>query len=243
MADRDLEFLAPGQAAALRRNPEFLTAALDAPRIFERLAGDPDALLSVSPQLLFSVFLRRVVRDLGQSRFTLEASGGRSRVPVFDAPQVRAFLEEAAVRDYLAEMLASFTRVYSGSAWRRTRRGWRRYRFSELDLGSLQQLAAAAGEIDRFHLERRIGDVALLLAGVFADGARLPRLRRPSIEELELTGALRYERAARHPLAVRCGEAPVLSRLSGGFRLARKALNYLTDRYLYPFRASWFPAA
>jgi hypothetical protein len=162
---------------------------------------------------------------------------------VFDAPQVHGFLEEPSVLAYLADMLASFTRVYSGSTWRRTRRGWRRRRFSELDLASLEALEPGASGTDLFHLDRRIGDVALLLAGVFPDAALRPRLHQPTLEQLERTGSRRYGRAAHHPLALRSGEAGVLSRLAAGFRLARKALNFLTDRYLYPFRANWFPAA
>jgi hypothetical protein len=243
LSDRDLEFLAPGRGDILRRNPEFLLAALDAPAVFERLSGDPDALLHVSPYLLFSVFLRRALRELREARFTLEAAGARRRVPVFDAAQVRALLSDPTVRDYLADVLASFTRVYSGSTWRRTPRGWRRHRFSELDVASLQELEAQVSETERFHLDRRIGDVALLLTGVFPDALAVPRLRQPSLEELEQTGARRYGRAAQHPLAYRSGDAAVLARLAERFHLARKALNFLTDRYLYPFRANWFPAA
>lgn len=242
LSDRDLEFLAPGRAEALRRNPEFIEAALAAPQAFERLRDDPEAFLRVSPRLLFGVFLRRVERDMEDVTFTLEASGSRRRVPVFDAAQVHAILTAPGVREYLADMLASFNRVYSGTAWRRTPRGWRRARFSELNLVSLAALAAQAGEADRFHFDRRIGDVALLLSGVFADAAAEPRLHSLSLEEIESLGAERYERAARHPLARSSGDAAVLDLLATRFRLARKALNQLTDRYLYPFRASWFPA-
>jgi hypothetical protein len=241
LSDRDIEFLAPGRAEELRRDPRLLAVALESPELYARLKAERDPLLRVSPFVLFGVLVRQAVRDLRQARFTVERSGLRGRVVVFDAPRVRAFLDEPGIVDYLAELLASFTRVYSGSWWRRTPAGWRRRRFSELDLRSLEALHAEAGEEERFWLDRRMGEVALFLVGVFPDAVRRPRLHGRTAEELEAFGAEHYERAAQHPLAERSGLAGLLGQLAARFTLARKALNFVTDHYLYPLRADWFP--
>lgn len=241
LSDRDLEFIAPGRADALRRDPDLVQSALDDPALFVRLSGDPDALLKVSPTVLFTVFLREAARELAKTRFTMERTGFRQRVAVFDAIDVCAFLSNRVVSDYLGELLASFTRVYSGSTWQRGKRGWRRRRFSELDLRSLEALQATAPPADQFRLDRRIGDVALFLLGVFPDAAHRPRLRAHSPEELTIIGAGRYRRAAVHPLAEASGLKPALERLGSHFTLARKSLEFVSERYLYPQRDAWFP--
>jgi hypothetical protein len=243
LADRDLEFLWPGHVEALRRDPRLLAVALDSPELFQRLAAEPEPLLKVTPFILFSVYVRQAARELRAARFTVERAGVGQRVAVFDAPQVRRFLEDPEVVDYLSELLASFTRVWSGTHWRRTKRGWRRRRFSELDLRSLEAMEAeVTSPEERFQLDRRIGDVALFLLGVFPDAMGRPRLRARSPEELAAVGAARYERAAAHPLAARAGVARPLAALAARFHLGRKALNFVTDRYLYPLRAEWFPS-
>lgn len=242
VSEADLRYIAPESAEHLRRDPRLLAEALNDPGLYRRLAAERDALVKVSPFTLFSVFMRQAVRDLGAARFTVERAGLRQRVAVFDAPQVRDFLAEPPIVDYLSELLASFTRVRSGVAWRRTRAGQRRRRFSELDLRSLEAMEAEASVADRFYLQRRMGDVALFLLGVFPDAMQRPRLHGRSPDEVESIGARRYRQAAGHPLAARAGVAPLLSTLAQRFHLACKALNFVADRYLYPLQTSWFPA-
>ncbi len=242
LSDRDLEYMAPGRADALRRDPRLLALALDDAALFTRLSEEGDALLKVSPFVLFHVFMRQAVRELGRTAFTVERAGFRQRVAVFDAPQVRDFLDDPTMVAYLSELLASFTRVSSGSTWHRTKRGWRRRRFSDLDLRSLEAMEADASAGDRFYLDRRMGEVALFLLGVFPDAMQRPRLHGRTPEEVEVIGAARYRRAAGHPLAERAGVAPLLGTLSRRFRMARKALNFITDRFLYPLRTQWFPS-
>jgi hypothetical protein len=243
LSDRDLAFLAADQAGRLRADPDKLDALLDQPAVAARLMRDEDALLHVTPYLLFSVILRQARRDLQERTYTMEWTAPRARVPVFDADRVARFLSEPRERDYLVELLASFTRVYSGSVWRRTRHGYRRRRFSELDLASLEAMEAEAPDGERFYLRKRLGDAALFLTGVFPDhvGRSLPRQR--SLEEIERDGATWYQGAARHKLARPAGMEDQLRFLATNFHGARKALNFVTDRYLYPYRASWFPAA
>ncbi len=92
-------------------------------------------------------------------------------MPLFDAPSLRDFLSSRARRLFLAELLASFTRVASGQY--RVRSGGRppTGRFNELDPAALAALAATVTEADRPGVCRRLGAVALFLTGVFPDYA------------------------------------------------------------------------
>ena len=67
-----------------------------------------------SPFLAFGVAVHRAVADLAAMDYLPERSGLRQRVPVFDTPELRDFLGSAERRLFLAELLASFTRVASG---------------------------------------------------------------------------------------------------------------------------------
>jgi hypothetical protein len=243
LSDRDLTFLAPGEGGRLRANPARLDELLSQSTLAARLTRDPEALLHVTPYLLFSVLLRQARRDLQERPYTMEWTAPRARVPVFDADQVAGFLAEPRERDYLVELLASFTRVYSGSVWRRTRHGYRRRRFSELDLASLEAVEAEAPDGERFYLKKRLGDAALFLTGVFPDHVGRAMLRQRSLEQIERDGAGWYQGASRHALARPAGMEEQLAYLASHFHGARKALNFVTDRYLYPYRANWFPAA
>ena len=156
------------------------------PRVFSAVFGTPspapsaapEVLVFASPFLAFGVAVHRAVADLAAMDYLPERSGLRQRVPVFDTPELRDFLGSAERRLFLAELLASFTRVASGryrvpgsasgpgagSGGRsRTRR------FSELDPVKLAGLIEVAPEESRPGIYRRLGDVSLFLAGVFPD--------------------------------------------------------------------------
>ncbi|MBX6378000.1 MAG: hypothetical protein IRY95_05560 [Clostridia bacterium] len=278
LSDADLAFLvetvgsggmAPAQVVELLRDkPDLVDILLDDPRLFHRLTAPGEgeaALVRVSPFLLFTVFLRQAQRDLRASLYTQEWVGPRVRVPVFDVEDLRRFVADRERQDYLADLLASYTRVASGTVWFRTARGLRRRRVSELDLERLVALLEVADDDQRFLLYRRLGDLTLFLSGVFADyvgGRRRWFWRRgtapdawrragatmaavedaaTAIELLETLGERYYALAAEHPRAGQSGLQRVLAGLSQNFRLARRVLNFVADRYILPFRAQWFP--
>src|SRR6202521_5162447 len=119
----------------VRRDPEEPEALIHNPAPFRTLFTAPgrDPLLRGSPFLLFAVLIHRVVRALGQASFVEEWVGPRQRVPVFDTGSLRDFGADPMRRFFLAQLLASYTKVASGSTLVKTSRGWRRRRFSELD--------------------------------------------------------------------------------------------------------------
>ena len=247
----------------LRSSPALLADVLGQPSLFEALfaSRERDPLLVASPFLVFSVLVHRVARDLEETRYVPERLGRGRAVPVFDVGGLTAFLADAPHRHFLAELLASYTRVSSGSVWQRTARGWRRRRYSELDPLRLAELLEVAGEDQRAALCRRLGDLALFLTGVFPEhvaahpleARHVERIRRllraESPDELLLAGGgqdrgiwlLEWMGRQSYRLA-----APALSDLAtvvDGFGRARRVLNVLTERYLYPSRERWFPDA
>jgi hypothetical protein len=266
LSDADLSAMAAatdGEAAA-RGDPRRIEAQIDSPALFRRLFATPgrDPLLQGSPFLLFAVLVHRAIRDLGQASFVEEWVGPRQRVPVFDVGGLREFGADPMHRFFLAELLVSYTHVASGSLLVQTRRGWRRRHFSELDPVRLIELAELLPDAERASVYRRLGDLSLFLTGVFPDYAaeqlvvererrRLERAlaaadreaadRRDGIWLLESLGRRAY-RIAQHAADRRSAMAGVLAEVSENFAVARRVLNFLTDRYLFPLRRQWFAA-
>ena len=218
--------------------------------------------VGVSPFLAFAVAVHRTAAVLESATFVDERWAPRMRVPVFDTASLRRLLDDPERRYFLVELLASYTRVTSGVTWTRTARGWRRRRFSELDPARLAGLLEVVQPIERPGIYRRLGDLALFLRGVFPDhpapvapGAATERLLRVSgvgpdgladldgHQLLELLGARWYgaavasARAAGHPVT---GTLAVAADIGDHFHDARRVLNAVTDRYLFPWRERWF---
>jgi hypothetical protein len=242
-------------ADVIQGDDSLVQAMLDDDRLFARLTGDEEAALQLSPWLFFTVLLRRAGRDLERESFTVELRG-RQRVFLFDVKRVVELLQDAAVRDYLAILLASFVRVESATVRVRVRPGiWHRYRVSELDVESMLRYAGTLDHDSRFPVYRRIGDVCLFLAGIFPEhihGLRRSgsggQLRPPArgrllttLEDYEAQGQALYRLASEHELAREHGLDDVLGRLSEDFVLAEKALNFVATRYLQLARYRWFP--
>jgi hypothetical protein len=129
-------------------------------------------------------------------------------------------------------------KVRSTTLWERSGGRWRRRRFSELDPLDLAELGAF----------ERLGDLALFLSGVFPEHVaahpleprQLSRLamlldRQPGeiaragepFWHLEWVGRSAYERAGAARAAI-------------DFRSARRLLNIVTARHLFPLRERWF---
>src|SRR2546428_3073371 len=180
LSDADLVLLAGAgePIRPARPGPERIEALIDSPTVFRTLFGTPgrDPLLRGSPFLLFAVLIHRVVRDLGAASFVEEWVGPRQRVPVFDMGGLREFGADPFRRFFLAELLASYTHVSSGSVLVQTTRGWRRRRYSELDPIRLIELAEAVPDAERASVYRRLADPSPFPHRLFPDYPAGPRL-------------------------------------------------------------------
>jgi hypothetical protein len=260
----------PADAAALRARPDRIEALAADPRVAQRLRGDPEAdpLLRASPALVFLVLLQRTLSELSRTPFVEEDIGPRERVPLFDTATLRDFAAARARRLFLVELLASYTRVESGTMWLRTDQGWRRRRFSELDPVHLAHLLETASDAERPALCRRIGDLCLFLCGVVPQYVQahpleprdIVRIRRTfdTIGEpihgpgelvlaaggqgprwlMEWLGAQAYRVAAR--LTGPCPASDLLGEVADRLAQARRILDLLTRRHLGPLAGRWF---
>jgi hypothetical protein len=253
---RDLHFVVqtlvpersdPDRVVDLLQDDEaLLEAMLQDDRLFQQLMADDEAFVTVSPLLFFQVLLLRSQRDLEQELYTIERRH-QQKIVLFDANRVVELLARPAVRDYLAAMLASFTRIHSTTIPIRVRPGiWQRFRVNDLDVDSLMRYAQILDEECRFPAYQRIGDACLFLTGIFPEhiearqwyahsGQPRPRLQSSllhSLEDMESYGQAFYRLAADHPAARQQGLGEVLATLSEQFILAEKPLVFLAERYL-----------
>ena len=253
--------------AELRSRPRLVDGLLCHPVTFDAVLsrrGPSEPFVRASPFLVFAVAVQRCADELRNATFVPESLGPRQRVAVFDVGQLREFLAGQDRRLFLAELLASYTKVTSGSFFVQTRRGWRRRRFSELDPVRLASLLDVVDGPERVGVYRRLGDLALFLTGVFpdhtaagvfgaVDAARLARAAglpaappasaaapaSPSVALLEELGR-RWYRLASAGAATPTASLRVVDEVAERFTDARRVLNLLTDRYLFPFRGHWF---
>ena len=253
LAERDLDFIvdhaAPGSGTSdgLKRliidDDDFRKAMVGDERVFLAVTTDEDILLKLSPHLYFEVLLRKAQVDIESATHTLEQTG-RERVPVFDAREVSALLGKSGVLLYLADMLASFTRVHSYVVPVRRRRGIRRkVRYSDMDFDSLVSMCASADEEGRFAFYKRIADLCLFITGVFPASAQRARPEagtgrsrvraQRGVEEYEREGVRFYGLAEGHPAARTLGLADVFGLLREDFTSARKPLTYIAGQYLH----------
>jgi hypothetical protein len=256
-----------------RSQPHMVESLLANGRAFDALFGQQegdDTLLGASPFLTFALAVHRGLHELQGSTMVEEWIGPGRRIPVLGVEDLRTFLSDPARRLFLTELLASYTHVASGSVWTRTRRGWRRRRFSELDPVRLASLLEVVPEAERTWVYRRLGDLSLFLTGIFPDhtathgfgqldegrllraarlGERSQHVAQPPAEPvldlgavglLEHLGERWYRMACSVALSPGTATMEVVADVAGRFRQARRILNFITDRYLFPFRSSWF---
>ncbi|MGQ9628993.1 MAG: hypothetical protein ACUVXI_01605 [bacterium] len=233
-------------AEIIRGDEGIIEGMLGDERLLKRLMGDEEVFLKVSPRLLFTVLLKRVRADLEGESYTVERRR-RESVAVFDTSRVAELLDRTQIRDYIADMLSSFTRIESFSVPIRVRRGvWYKYKFSDFDVDSLMRYCQNIDEVHRFPFYKRIADVCLFVLGVFPEYVESSRrypfgeemryklrgLSRRSVEDYEEEGKRFYDLAAKHDFARARGIGRVLSEMSEKFALVEKALNLMSFRYL-----------
>ena len=234
----------------LAEDEAFRSAVLGGDSLFKRVVALDDALVRVSPRLFFEVLPRRSVQELGRGAHVLERAGTQ-RVPVFVNDRAVRVVAEPAVLDYLAQMLASFTKVESHTSRVRVRRGVWQGTLQRPDVASLLRLAHEVEEAERTAVYRRAADASLLILGMFPDfpatatrypgtGALRPRRARLSTEEYETIAARAYGLASQDRAAADAGLAEPMRVLSEHVLEAKVPLNHLAERHLRFTRSAQF---
>jgi hypothetical protein len=138
----------------------------------------------------------------------------------------RSGVEDRAVADYVAEVLAEFAQaersrcVLPGG-------------LNPLDY-FFEMLSALNSADDRtsFFLRAHIGNYSLFLSGVFPDRIRFRAEARgfPDVKYYDSVGRTHFGAASDHRLAQRYDVASIFSTLSERFETTRRALNDISDR-------------
>jgi len=251
LSDADLAFIVDGPSSvddlmglrqSLAIDESRRAEVLGDDQLFQRVLAMEDTLVRISPRLFFEVLLRRAIHDITRAVHVLERAG-RDRVPLFVGEREVQAISRPVVIDYLAEMLASFTKINSHTARVRVRRGvWRKSRYNDLDVPSLLRLASEGDETRRMAVLQRAGDASLLILGVFSDFAasaiRYPgtgtlrrRRARLTTEEYENVAGRAYKLVADDPATDTSNVEP-LRVLSDHVIDAKRPLVYLAENYL-----------
>jgi len=264
LTDTDLDFLVEAAAAdvadknglkqIIREDADFRSTFTADDRVFQRVMADDTVFLRISPSLFFEILLRRAVADLRGVSYTLE-SAGSMKIPVFDAGEVVELVSRESILVYLAEMLASFTRVENYTVLYRTRKGvWYKIRFNDLDIFSLMRLCEVVEPEYRLGFYKRIADICLFVLGLFPEYVereyryplsgrlrpQLPGRQRISPEQYEEEGRRFYQLAAELPAARELELAEVFSTLHRNFQQVKKPLAFMAAHYLHHRRTLLF---
>jgi hypothetical protein len=138
----------------------------------------------------------------------------------------RSGIEDRAVADYVAELLAEFTQSERARPMVPGQAAPLEYFFEMLT--ALRQ----ADDRTAFLLRVHIGNYSLFLSGVFPDRIRFRAEARgfPDLKYYEGLGRAHYRMASDHPLAQRYELANILGTLSERFGTTRMALNDIAER-------------
>ncbi len=254
--EADLDFVV-GEAAPDAHNKQrlkqlvledevFRKALVGDERVFQRVMAYEEAFVNISPVLYFEILLLKAFKELEVATHTVEQVGKQS-IPVFDTREVAEVLARSEVLRYLAQMLASFTRIRSYVISVRVRKGIRRrVRYNDMDIDSLLHFCATVDEEQRFGIYKRIADVCLFLSSVFPEHTLsrhqyttssqvrpmpVGRLRR-SLQDYEEEGRRFYGLVEEHPTARILKLSEVFGLLRNHFNAARKPLSFIASHYL-----------
>ncbi len=264
LSDSDLDFLVDTVSPEvrdrsrlrqiIRQDRDFRNRYIGDEKVFRRLMDDDELFLKISPTLFFEILLRKAASDLEEVSYTVEKSS-TMRIPVFDTKDVVELLTKEPLLGYLADMLASFTRVESYVISFRVKKGvWKKIRFNNLDIVSLMSLCQAVQGEYRLGLYKRIADICLFILGLFPDyaerdyrypfsGELRPQIRgklRISPADYEREGRKFYRLAAEHQSARELDLSEVFWALHGNFQKAKKPLNFIAEHYLHYRRHNLF---
>lgn len=187
---------------SLLTDPETRDLILDNDALFHALL-EQRGCLSVSSHFYFYILVRHVLRQSG--------------------------IEDRAVADYVAEMLAEFSREERRRLTVPGQAGPLDYFFDML------AALRTADDHTAFCIRAHIGNHSLFLSGVFPERIRERAERRacPDLQYYEELGRMNFRVAGNHRLARRYDLAPIFDTLATRFGKTRLALNDLAERLLF----------
>jgi hypothetical protein len=198
---------------------QVLRPGVDSPECLTQLLGDEDSRdLILDDETLFRAVLER--------RNCLRISTHFYFYILVRHVFRRSGIEECAVADYVAELLAEFSRVESLQC---------RLPGLSRPLDYFVDMLAALQTVDdttAFYIRAHIGNHSLFLSGIFPDRIRhrVERRAAPDLQYYENLGRENYRLAGDHRLARQYDLAGIFNTLAERFQVTRRALNDLGER-------------
>lgn len=229
----------------IEEDEDFRKSYVGSDKVFRRVMEDEKVFLRISPRLFFEILLRKASVDLDRTSYTVEKTR-TMKIAIFDTKEVVGLLNRESLLHYLADMLASFTKIESYSMSFRVRKGmWKKIRFNDLDIESLMSMSQVVDAPYRLGFYKRIADICLFILGIFPEfaerefrypsGQVRPRIAgraRISPEEYEREGRRFYRLAAEHDYAREQALSDVFMALHDHFEKAKKPLTFIASHYL-----------
>src|SRR5215475_15571914 len=102
LTESDLRFLVETVATSrrdydhivdlVRDKEDLLEVMLEDPKLTERILREEEALVRISPHLLFTLLLRRLRKELDKEAYILDVDTKGKRIPIFEGPAVTEML-------------------------------------------------------------------------------------------------------------------------------------------------------
>ena len=215
----------------IQSDDSFRVSAAGDEKLFDRIMNQSGILREISPVLFFEVLMRRAAREMRALPYTLERTSSQ-KIPVFDGADALELMKNEDFIYYQVEMLASFVNAEESPTGR-------------FGLDELIRRGPNAEGPERFNIHRRIGDICLLMLGIFPEhlmqdyyylftGLQPPILgeERKSMADYEFLGQEFYGLAARESRSGFLHLKEVLRLMAENFYLAKKPLNFISENYL-----------
>lgn len=247
LSDKDLLFLIESYvtkrndyeniANLIRGDEDVIGKMIDSDRVFSKVMNCTERILEISPYFLFSLLLRRAFKEKRKDiKFidqTIEVLNKTEPVIPWNKNRIMNLLEDTQVSNYIANMLAQFTKSS------------RLFKIKENEKESHQYIVDMIADSlhsdnhKKFYIYCHIGNYTLFLTGMIPEYIkyRYEYKRRPVNKGYYVDfGKTYYGLASEHTNARKNRLTGTLSQLSEGFEAVAQILSFMNREYLYPVR-------
>ncbi|ODS31897.1 MAG: hypothetical protein SCARUB_02977 [Candidatus Scalindua rubra] len=245
LPDKDLLFLIESYvtkrndyeniASLIRGDEDIIGKMIDSDRVFNKVMNCTERILEISPYFLFSLLLRRALREKRKdTKFiekTIELLNSTKPVIPWNKKRIMNLLEDTQVSNYIANMLAQFTKSS------------RLFKIREDEKVSYQYIvdmitnSLRTDNVGKFYIYCHIGNYTLFLTGMIPEYIEYRfEYGRRSVDEHYYVdfGKTYYGLASEHTNARKNRLSATLSQLSEGFEVVAQVLCFMNRQYLYP---------
>jgi hypothetical protein len=245
LSDKDLLFLIKSYvtkrrdykniANLIRGDEDIIGKMIDSDRVFSKVMNCKERILEVSPYFLFSLLLRRALREKREDtefiEETIEILNSTESVTPWNRNRLLGLLEDKKVSNYIVNVLTKFAK--SSRLFKIVEGEEESYNYIvDMIADSLR-----SDNIRKFYTYCHIGNYALFLTGMVQEYIeyRYEYKQRPVDEHYYVDfGKAYFSLASEHINARKNRLSDTLSQLSEGFEVVVQVLRFMNSEYLYP---------